>query len=196
MISIGITGIIGSGKSMVSKIFEIFDCPVYYADLEAKKLMISNDDIKLKLISEFGSNTYINGMPNKEVISKLVFGDSTNREKVNSIVHPVVIEDFKNWLKHQSIAGIKVAAIESALLYHSKIDSITDYNIEVTCSEQTLIQRIMLRDKISEADAINKIIIQKNQIPKNSKPDYIIKNNDSDSLLLQYLDIMTKINYQ
>jgi dephospho-CoA kinase len=196
MISIGITGIIGSGKSMVSKIFEILDCPVYYADIEAKKLMTTNQSIKFSLISEFGSETYINGVPNKDFISKLVFDDNRNREKVNSIIHPVVIEDFKNWLIHKSSFGIKMVSIESALLYPAKIDSITDINIEVTCSEQTAVQRIILRDNISRADAIKKIIIQKNQMPKNYKPDYIIKNNDSDSLILQCLEILQKLNHQ
>lgn len=195
MISIGITGIIGSGKSMVSKIFEILEYPVYYADNEAKKLMISNDDIKVNLVNEFGGETYINGIPNKEFISKLVFGNNKNREKVNAIVHPVVIEDFENWLKLKSIVGVKIAVIESALLYQAKINRITNYTIEVICSEQTAVQRITLRDKISEADAINKIRIQKNQIPKDAKSDFIIENNDPDSILLQCLDIISKINH-
>jgi dephospho-CoA kinase len=196
MISIGITGIIGSGKSMVSKIFEILDYPVYYADNEAKKLMISNDDIKVNLVNEFGSETYINGIPNKEFISKLVFGNNKNREKVNAIVHPVVIEDFENWLKLKSIVGVKIAAIESALLYQAKINRITNYTIEVICSEQTAVQRITLRDKISEADAITKIRIQKNQIPKDANPDYVIENDVQNSILLQCLDIISKINHQ
>jgi dephospho-CoA kinase len=196
MISIGITGIIGSGKSMVSKIFEILNCPVYYADIEAKKLMINNNEIKVNLINVFGADTYVNGIPNKELLSKLVFGNSQNREKVNSIVHPVVLEDFKNWLKHKTYTGNKMAAIESALLYQAKIDIITDYNIEVICSEQTAIKRIMLRDKISKSEATNKIRIQKNQIPRNVKPDFIIENNDSDSILLQCIEIMSKINHQ
>jgi dephospho-CoA kinase len=194
MISIGITGIIGSGKSMVAKIFEIFDCQVYYADIEAKKLMISNDDIKLKMINEFGSDIYINNVLNKEILSKLVFGNNLNREKVNAIVHPVVIEDFKNWLNSNSKAGIKMAAIETALLYYAKIDRITDYNIEVICSEQTAARRIMLRDNISEADAKNKIRIQKNQIPESAMPHFFIENNDNDSLILQCLETIKKLN--
>jgi dephospho-CoA kinase len=196
MISIGITGIIGSGKSMVSKIFETLDFPVYYADNEAKKLMIENNEIKTNLINEFGANIYINGIPNKEHISRLVFGDSQNREKVNSIVHPVVIDNFKNWLKFNAIAGKKMVAIESALLYHAKIDKITDFNIEVICSEHIAVQRIKFRDNISEEEAINKIRIQKNQVNNNARPDFIIENNDSDSLILQCLDILTKINVQ
>jgi dephospho-CoA kinase len=178
MISIGITGIIGSGKSKVSKILEILDCPVYYADIEAKKLMIDNNEIKFNLIREFGADTYINGIPNKELISKLVFGNNQNREKVNSIIHPIVIDDFKNWIKLNSSTTKTMVAIESALLYYAKIDKITDYIIEVICSEHIAVQRIKFRDNISEAEAINKIRIQKNQIPKNANPDFIIENND------------------
>lgn len=196
MISIGITGIIGSGKSMVSKIFEILDYPVYNADNKAKELMISNPEIRIKLIDEFGSETYINGIPNKEFISKLVFGNNRNREKVNDIVHPVVIDDFKNWLKTQSDSGTKIAAIESALLYQANINNITDFNIKVNCTEKTSIKRIMLRDNICKKDAINKIFTQKNQILENFKADFVIKNNDYDSLILQCLEILQKLNHQ
>lgn len=190
MISIGITGIIGSGKSMLSQVFRSMDIPVYDADSKAKLLMNNNVQIKEALIENFGENTYTNGAINKEYLRKIVFGNEENRRLVNSIVHPAVKQDFIEW---QQNTGTKITAIESAILFDAKLEDILDHIIFVDAPEDVMVGRICLRDKVSEDVAISKIRIQR----KNSgreKCDYIFINDRDHSLIEQSEKFINALN--
>lgn len=158
MTSIGITGIIGSGKSMLSQVFRSMAIPVYDADYRAKSLMNSNLQIKESLVNCFGENTYTNGTINKDYLRKIVFGSEENRKTINSIVHPAVKQDFIDWRNAQNS---NITAIESAIIFDAKIDDILDSIIFVEAPEEILVKRICLRDKVSEETALQKIRIQR-----------------------------------
>ena len=190
MISIGITGIIGSGKSMLSQVFRSMDIPVYDADSKAKLLMNNNVQIKEALIENFGEDTYTNGAINKEYLRKIVFGNEGNRRLVNSIVHPAVKRDFIEW---QQNTGTKITAIESAILFDAKLEDILDHIIFVDAPEDVMVGRICLRDKVSENVAISKIRMQR----KNSgreKCDYIFINDRDHSLIEQSEKFINDLN--
>ena len=190
MISIGITGIIGSGKSMLSQVFRSMDIPVYDADSNAKILMNNNVQIKEALIGNFGEDTYTNGAINKEYLRKIVFGNEENRRLVNSIVHPAVKRDFIEW---QQNTGTKITAIESAILFDAKLEDILDHIIFVDAPEDVMVGRICLRDKVSEDVAISKIRMQR----KNSgreKCDYIFINDRDHSLIEQTEKFINDLN--
>lgn len=190
MISIGITGIIGSGKSMLSQVFRSMDIPVYDADSKAKILMNNNVQIKEALIENFGEDTYTNGAINKEYLRKIVFGNEENRRLVNSIVHPAVKRDFIEW---QQNTTSKITAIESAILFDAKLEDILDHIIFVDAPEDVMVGRICLRDKVSEDVAISKIRIQR----KNSgreKCDYIFINDRDHSLIEQSEKFINDLN--
>ncbi len=190
MISIGITGIIGSGKSMLSQVFRSMDIPVYDADSKAKLLMNNNVQIKEALIENFGEDTYTNGAINKEYLRKIVFGNEENRRLVNSIVHPAVKQDFIDW---QQNTGSKITAIESAILFDAKLEDILDHIIFVDAPEDVMVGRICLRDKVSEDVAISKIRMQR----KNSgreKCDYIFINDRNHSLIEQSEKFINDLN--
>lgn len=190
MISIGITGIIGSGKSMLSQVFRSMDIPVYDADSKAKLLMNNNVQIKEALIENFGEDTYTNGAINKEYLRKIVFGNEENRRLVNSIVHPAVKRDFIEW---QQNTTSKITAIESAILFDAKLEDILDHIIFVDAPEDVMVGRIRLRDKVSEDVAISKIRIQR----KNSgreKCDYIFINDRDHSLIEQSEKFINDLN--
>lgn len=158
MISIGITGIIGSGKSMLSQVFRSRDIPVYDADTNAKLLMNTNMQIKESLVRCFGEKTYANGTINKDYLREIVFGSEENRKIVNSIVHPAVKTDFITWREHSES---EIVAIESAIIFDAKIDDILDKIIFVEAPEEILVKRICLRDKVSEDTALLKIRMQR-----------------------------------
>ena len=190
MISIGITGIIGSGKSMLSQVFRSMDIPVYDADSNAKILMNNNVQIKEALIGNFGEDTYTNDAINKEYLRKIVFGNEGNRRLVNSIVHPVVKRDFIEW---QQNTTSKITAIESAILFDAKLEDILDHIIFVDAPEDVMVGRICLRDKVSEDVAISKIRMQR----KNSgreKCDYIFINDRDHSLIEQSEKFINDLN--
>jgi dephospho-CoA kinase len=191
MTSIGITGIIGSGKSMLSQVFRSMDIPVYDADSKAKSLMNSSLQIRDSLIKEFGNETYINEKINKEYLRNVVFGDEKNRQIVNSIVHPVVKNDFIAW---RQTTGKEITAIESAIIFDANLEDILDKIIFVEASEDILVKRICLRDNVSEEIALNKIKIQR----KNSgreKCDAIFINDRNHSLIEQAENFINNIKH-
>lgn len=191
MISIGITGIIGSGKSMLSQVFRSMDIPVYDADTNAKLLMNTNLQIKETLIKYFGEKTYTNGTINKDYLREIVFGSEENRNIVNSIVHPAVKTDFITWRGHSKS---KIVAIESAIIFDAKIDDILDKIIFVEAPEEILVKRICLRDKVSEETALQKIKMQR----KNSgreKCNAVFINDRNHSLIEQTETFINNLKY-
>jgi dephospho-CoA kinase len=190
MIKAGITGLIGSGKSVVASIFETIGIPVYNADAQAKILMCSNPEIITALTNKFGTEAYINGTLNKAFIAEIIFNDEASRIFVNSVVHPEVDTNFINWTQNQNSA---IVAIESALLFEANIQNILDYTISVKSDTKISARRISDRDKISIEEALKRINVQLKKQSKNNIPDFIILNNESDSLILQSLEIIEKI---
>lgn len=191
MISIGITGIIGSGKSMLSQVFRSMDIPVYDADTRAKELMNNNFAIRIRLMLEFGEETYRNDKINKEYLRKIVFGDEKNRQIINSIVHPAVKNDFIAWREK---TGAKIVAIESAIIFDAKLEDILDKIIFVEAAEDILVKRICFRDNVSEEIAINKIKLQRENAGRD-KCDAIFINDRNHSLIEQAENFINNLKY-
>ena len=171
---IGLTGGIGSGKSTISKEFKSNSIPVYDSDTRAKILMNSSKDLKVKLIEFFGSSTYTNGFINKKYISNLIFNDSSALNKINSIVHPEVFNDFMNW---KSRLNNDFVIYESALIFESGSYKSNDYNILVISDINKRIERVIKRDNIEKNDVLLKI---NNQWPDQKKiplADYVFENS-------------------
>ena len=171
---IGLTGGIGSGKSTISKEFKSNSIPVYDSDTRAKILMNSSKDLKVKLIEFFGSSTYTNGFINKKYISNLIFNDSSALNKINSIVHPEVFNDFMNW---KSRLNNDFVIYESALIFESGSYKSNDYNILVISDINKRIERVIKRDNVKKDDVLLKI---NNQWPDQKKiplADYVFENS-------------------
>ena len=99
MIKVGLTGGIGSGKSTVANMFRILGVDVYSADSEAKILMEKDTDLKDKIISLLGGESYLNQSLNSPYIASKVFSNPSLLEKLNLLVHPVVRKDFGDWME-------------------------------------------------------------------------------------------------
>ncbi len=190
MIKIGITGIIGTGKSVVSSIFQILGVPVYNADYRAKLLMNNDKSIRNQIIKNFGIESYSKNSLNTKHIAKEIFKNETNRQIINSIVHPAVLQDFTIWSDNQNT---DCCAIESALIYEAGFEEILDHIIMVKCPIELLLSRIMNRDGINEIEAKKRINSQTFNLDINLNPGFTILNNEEESLILQCIDIHKKI---
>ena len=171
---IGLTGGIGSGKSTISKEFKCNSIPVYDSDTRAKILMNSSKVLKAKLIEFFGSSAYSNGFLNKKYISNLIFNDSSALNKINSIVHPEVFDDFINW---KSRLNNDFVIYESALVFESGSYKLNDYNILVISDINKRIERVTKRDNVKKDDVLLKM---NNQWPDQKKiplADYVFENS-------------------
>lgn len=189
MLKIGLTGGIGTGKSMVAEVFRLLKIPVYVSDLEAKRLMIESDEIRSLLVDRFGSEVYHENRLNRKYLSDIIFNNPKALQDVNDIVHPVVRRDFENWsLKQQSPYVIQ----ESAILFDTGLYRNFDRIICVTADENLRIQRVMSRDGV-DANAVMERM--KNQLAENikvEKADYVIYNN-SGLILPQIMKIHQEI---
>ena len=189
---IGLTGGIGSGKSTVSKIFEDNGIPIYNSDLIAKDLMNNNIDLKKKIISSFGTKSYIDDKLNKPYISKLVFQNKKKLKIINSIVHPYVLTDFKIWAEKKIS---KYVIYESAIIFESGSYKKNDFNILVISDLKKRIERVMKRDKLSKDDVLNRIKNQWNDEKKIPLCDFVINNNfliESENQTLKIIKLFDK----
>ncbi len=173
---IGITGGIGSGKSTFAEVLRRNGFFVYDSDIEARRLQNENTVIRYELIETFGQEIYdANGLDRKKLAS-IVFENPDLLKKINSIVHPAVLADFMIWKEFHS--SEKFLFLETAILYESKFNVITDKVILITASENIRIKRVMKRDGISEKSVKSKI---KNQLSDNEKirlADIVINTDD------------------
>ena len=97
VIKIGITGGIGSGKSVVSRLLEMMGIPVYVSDIEAKRITHTNEVLRRELCTLVGPDVFQNGELNRPLLASYLFGDSQHAKEVNAIIHPKVKEDFRQW---------------------------------------------------------------------------------------------------
>ena len=181
---IGITGNIGSGKSTVCKIFETMNIPIYYADLEAKRLMVEDANVREKIKLLFGLKAYTeDGTLNKEYISSIVFNNPQMLTRLNYIVHPAVRNDSARWAKMHKKALYTLK--EAALLYESESHIDLDKIIVVSAPLETRIERVMKRDAVDRASVIARDNKQMSEAEKIERADYLIINDGKHSLVHQ-----------
>lgn len=179
---VGITGGIGSGKSVVSKILKIIGYPVYDSDTEARRLNEQDPDVKQQLMAAFGEDIYADGNLNKPKLASLIFQSDENRLLVNSIVHPAVKRDFLQWAERQQT---DIVFLEAAILYESGFNEFMNKVVAVTAPEEVRVQRAMKRDNATEQQVVNRIHSQMNQDELARMADYVVVNDNCLPLLPQ-----------
>lgn len=186
MLKVGITGNIGSGKTTVSKIFELLGIPVFYADDAAKSIMVTDELLIAGVKLAFGAAAYFNdGSLNRKHIAGIVFNDEQQLAKLNALVHPAVFRAFDNWAKQ--IKNAPYIIKEAALLFESTSYKMCDKSILVTAPLETRIKRVMQRDGITREEIISRNSRQFTQEEKTHLADFIIKNDDMELVIPQVL---------
>ncbi|HAO14755.1 MAG TPA: dephospho-CoA kinase [Tenacibaculum sp.] len=172
---IGLTGGIGSGKTTVAKIFSKFrNTTVYYADIEAKKLMTTSNTIKERMTNEFGENTYLNNQLNTAYIANIVFNDKQKLKILNEIVHPEVYKHLQQFLDQNQ--NKDYILYENAILFENKSDRFCDKIITVTAPIDIRINRVIQRDKVPSNSVKMRIQNQWDDDLKIMQSNYIIEN--------------------
>lgn len=186
-LEIGITGGIGSGKSLVCRIFQKLGVPVYDADSHAKDLMTTDGILISGIKKEFGDLSYHpGGVLNREYLANHVFNDQRKLDVLNSLVHPRVKADYGQWVEAQ--AGKRYMIKEAALLYEAGSDRELTRVILVYAPEDLRISRVLKRDTHRTIGQVREIIAK--QMPEGEKlkrADYVIVNDESQLLIPQIL---------
>ncbi|MBC7948902.1 MAG: dephospho-CoA kinase [Chitinophagaceae bacterium] len=184
MLRVGITGGIGSGKSTVARIFEVFGIPVYYADEAARRLMNTDKGLRDILVHHFGEETYVKEELNRAYLSSIVFSNPEKLALLNSLTHPATIDDADRWMKEQSSAYV---IKEAALLYETDAHKHLDHIIGVSAPLALRIQRVMERDNITEEEVLKRMNRQMAEEEKMKLCDSIIINDEKELLIPQAL---------
>lgn len=189
MVFIGVTGGIGSGKSTVCSLFEKKGISIFFADIIAKRIIDSNSQVLNEIKDVFGNQVLdTSHRLNRKLLAEIVFSDKKLLEKLNAIVHPRVFEEYEQWKTQLSI-NTKYVLVESALLFESGMFELVDYAMAVLAEEAVRVQRVVLRDSISE----NKVFARmKHQISTEELlelSDFQIQNNGS------IIDLTAKVNF-
>lgn len=190
---IGLTGGIGTGKTMVAEYFKSLGIPVYVADEESRQLMTS-DNIINALSNEFGKEILENGFLNREKLAQLVFNNPKELQKLNSIVHPEVKKHFDNWVEKHKIYPFIVK--EAAILFESGSYKYCDTIITVTAPLETRLQRVMKRDKTDIESVLKRIENQWTDEQRIAKSNYVIHNLSVESTKKQVDEILKKLKNQ
>jgi len=190
MLRTGLTGNIGSGKSAVASVFSSIGVPVFHADEESKKFL-KNPDIIEQIIVLLGKEIAVTGMIDNRQLASVVFGSTEALNKLNSLLHPLVMKDFNTWLQNQ--AGAPYVVMEAAILFETSYSKEFDYIIHISCPEETAIERVVKRDGLSREMVIERIKHQIKNDDKARMSDFVIINDGTSLLIPQVIAIHKKL---
>ena len=189
---IGVTGGIGSGKSVVSRLLRLMDVPVYDCDSEAKRLMCESLVIREALIGAVGSDVYDTaGRLDRAYLASYMFGNAERVAMVNRIVHPVVRADFKEWAQR---TGRSIVAVESAILFEAGMEADVDVVWVVSAPEDVRLQRAVRRDDSNEEAVRNRMRSQLNELEYLERADSVVYNDGRHSLIRQVRCLLYEIS--
>jgi dephospho-CoA kinase len=189
MLKIGLTGGIGSGKSMVAGIFNVLGIPVFDADTNAKMVMETDAALSASIKKLFGEESYSEGRLNRPYIANLVFNDAFKLEQLNALVHPATITAANNWMQQQTTPYV---IKEAALLFEAGAAAHLDYVIGVYAPQHIRIKRVMDRDKVTREQVLARMNRQISEEIKMKLCDFVLVNDEQQLLIPQVLRLHEK----
>ena len=192
MLKVALTGNIGSGKSVVAKVFQVMGIPVFNADIEAKKLY-SNAGVVSEL-TELLSDTILNhlGEVDFKKLASVIFNDKKALKGVNNLIHPLVIEAFNNFVVIHSDAPYIIH--ETAILFENNLQNKFDYIINVSATLELRIERVMNRDNETKERVMERVANQLSDDEKCSRSDFVVLNNEDDFIIPQVIKIHKQLS--
>jgi dephospho-CoA kinase len=183
---LGVTGGIGSGKTSVCRVFSTLGVPIFSADAEAKRIMENDNGIIFRLNSIAGKDLYPGGILDRAELAALIFNDNTLLEKVNSLVHPLVLDHFRKWENEQYSPYV---IMEAAILFESGASKLVDRIAVVVAPAEERISRVIHRNNLTRDQVLQRM---RNQIDDETRiklSDYVIHNAENDMIIPAILKI-------
>lgn len=191
MVKIGVTGGIGSGKSIVCEVLRLHGIPVYDADFEAKRLNDTSPVIRKKLIEAFGPKLYKNNFIDRKKLADLIFNNKENLLFTNSIIHSELAKHFKAWTETR--ANHPIVAIDAAVLFEAGFQKHVDKTVTVLSPLDTRILRVAKRDNLTQEEIKSRIGSQMSDEEKIKLSDFVIHNDNNHSIIKQVSEILLNI---
>lgn len=191
-IKIGITGGIGSGKSVVSRLLEIMGVPVYISDIESKRITRTDEYILRELSTLIGEEILVDGELNRSLLATYLFGHPDHTLAVNAIIHPRVKDDFRKWAAWRD--AHKIVGIESAILVEAGFKEEVDFVVMVYAPLQVRVERTVLRDGALREQVMRRIESQMNDEEKREHADLLVVNDGETPLIPQVLNLISLLS--
>ncbi len=179
---IGITGGIGSGKSVVARLLRLCGFPVYDSDACAKLLYDEDAVLRQNLMTLFGAELYADGKLDRNALAALIFADKAKLQQVNALVHPAVFRDFDMWCKRQNAEFVFV---ESAILLQTDFCNRVDAVLLVDAPENVRVERVCRRNGATEAQVTERMKAQMPSAEMRTKADFVVENDGTQSVIAQ-----------
>lgn len=186
VIKLGVTGGIGSGKTSVCRVFNVLGIPVFYADQEAREIMENEDGIIRRINTITGKNLYRDGSLNRKELATLIFNNNVLLEKVNALVHPVVVDHFNKWEKEQSSPYV---IMEAAILFESGASKYMDRIATIIAPKEERVERAVQRSGLSKEQVLERMRNQMDDDERVKLSDYVIHNSENDMIIPSILKI-------
>jgi dephospho-CoA kinase len=186
---IAITGNIGSGKSAFCKLLVDAGYLVINADELSKELLATNVNLKNKIIQVFGKESYVKGKINKKYIADKVFSSPINVNKINSIIHPVVISEIEKIFIEKE-GKEKIIFVEAALIYEAKMENLFDYIVLISSEEEIRKERKTNNGEMTTEEFYKRNSNQLSNDNKKKKADFVFENNSSLDELKRKADLL------
>lgn len=187
MTIVAVTGGIGSGKSVVCRLFGMLGAKVYDCDSGAKRLMNGDKELAAKIVELFGAESYTNGTLNRGYLAKIIFADAERRLALDRFVHPAVARDLKLWCERCAASGERYAVVESAILFESGLDRMVDKVVVTDAPREMCIARAMARDGATRSAIEARIKGQIDSSERLRRADYVVENDEQKLLWRQVL---------
>ncbi len=180
MKTLGVTGGIGSGKTTVCGFLEEQGAAVFYADIEAKRIMQEDEAVRTEITDAFGDEAYDEeGTLNRVFLAEQVFGEAERLERLNAIVHPRVFESFAAATERAEAEDVDLLVHEAALLFESGGDAHVDVTAAVVAPDADRIARVVERDDVTEEQVRERMAHQLSQEELRKRADYVLENDGS-----------------
>jgi len=183
---LGITGGIGSGKTSVCRVFNILGIPVFSADPEAQRIMNSDKGVIDGINKIAGKNLYPDGTLDRMELASLIFNDPESLRKVNSLVHPVVFDNFIRWSEEQKTPYV---IMEAAILFESGASNLVDRVATIYAPVEERIARVTRRNQLTREQVLERIKNQMDDRTRMKMSDYNINNSENEMIIPVILKI-------
>ena len=181
MITIGLTGMSGSGKTYISKLLISRSITVINTDEIVHDLYREENDCTRLLKTHFGESVlFSDHSVNRKILASIVFADRSKLQLLNEIVHPFVVKAVQVYIESAKLSGEAAIVIEAPQLFEAHLEKEFNYIISVVADDDTRISRISKRDAISREDALRRLSHQHSDLFFKEHSDFIINNSSND----------------
>jgi len=188
---VGLTGGIGSGKSTVAELLQVYGIPVYDSDSRSKMLCETDPSLVVSLKILFGNEVYLgDGRLNRPFMANAIFNDKALLQASNNLIHPVVAKDFASWVEKQDAPFV---VQETAILFEAGLEKRYDFIICVTAPEELRLQRTCARTGLKPEDVLVRMRNQLSEHERNRRSDFILTNDELTPLIPQLEALMKNL---